>query len=86
MDKHQNRIEHLLPGKFLWIAIAAISCAAIRNHYILILSSVTADALIAKTGVSQAVDVAKDIVSRIPLNFDVPKSFQAKTIKACSPT
>ncbi len=81
MDKHQNRIQHLLPGKFLWIAIAAISCAIfVMLHTIL--GSVTADALVAKTGVAQTVDVAQDIVSSIPLNFDVPKNFQAKTIKA----
>ncbi len=80
MDKHQHRIQQLLPGKVLWIAISAISCAVfVMLHTIL--SSVTADALIAKTGVAQTVDVAKSIVSTIPLNFDVPKNFQAKTIK-----
>jgi peptidoglycan-N-acetylglucosamine deacetylase len=83
MDKHQNRIQHLLPGKFLWIAIAAMSCAIFVMVHTL-LGSVTADALVAKTGVAQTVDVAKDIVSSIPLNFDVPKNFQAKTIKAAT--
>jgi peptidoglycan/xylan/chitin deacetylase (PgdA/CDA1 family) len=80
MDKHQNRIQQLLPGKILWIAIAAISCAIfVALHTTL--TSVSADALVAKTGIAQTVDVAKDIVSKIPLNFDVPQSFQAKTIK-----
>jgi peptidoglycan-N-acetylglucosamine deacetylase len=80
MDKHQNRIQQLLPGKVLWIAIAAISCAIFVGLHT-ILTNISADALIAKTGVAQTVDVARDIVSKIPLNFDVPQSFQAKTIK-----
>ena len=83
MDKHQNRIQHLLPGKLLWIAIAAISCAIfVMLHTIL--GSIGADALVAKIGAAQAVDVATEIVSSIPLNFDVPKNFQAKTIKAAA--
>ncbi len=80
MDKHQNRIQQLLPGKILWIAIAAISCAVFVALH-LILTNISADALIAKTGIAQTVDVAKDIASKIPLDFDVPKNFQAKTIK-----
>jgi peptidoglycan-N-acetylglucosamine deacetylase len=80
MDKHQNRIQQLLPGKFVWIAIAAISCAIfVALHTIL--TNVSADALVANTGMAQTVDVAKNIVSKIPLNFDVPQNFQAKTIK-----
>ncbi len=80
MDKHQNRIQQLLPGKILWIAIAAASCAIfVMLHTIL--GHLTADALIAKIGVAQTVDITSDIISKIPLNFDVPKNFQAKTIK-----
>lgn len=80
MEKHQNRIQQLLPGKFLWIAIAAISCAIfVALHTIL--TNISADALVANTGIARTVDVAKDIVSKIPLNFDVPQNFQAKTIK-----
>ena len=80
MDKHQNRIQQLLPGKFLWIAIAAISCAIFVALHTM-LTNIPADALVANTGIAQTVDVAKDIVSKIPLNFDVPQNFQAKTIK-----
>jgi peptidoglycan-N-acetylglucosamine deacetylase len=80
MDKHQNRIQQLLPGKLLWIAIAAISCAIFVALH-LMLTNISADALIAKSGIAQTVDVAKDIASKIPLDFDVPKNFQAKTIK-----
>jgi peptidoglycan-N-acetylglucosamine deacetylase len=80
MDKHQNRIQQLLPGKFLWIAIAAISCAIFVGLHTM-LTNIPADALVAKTGIAQTVDVAKNIVSKIPLNFDVPQNFQAKTIK-----
>jgi peptidoglycan-N-acetylglucosamine deacetylase len=80
MDKHQNRIQQLLPGKFLWIAIAAISCAIFVALHTM-LTNIPADALVANTGIDRTVNVAKDIVSRIPLNFDVPQNFQAKTIK-----
>jgi peptidoglycan-N-acetylglucosamine deacetylase len=80
MEKHQNRIQRLLPGKIVWIAIAAISCATLVALHT-IFSSIPADALIAKTGVSQTVDVTSDVASKIPMNFDVPKNFQAKTIK-----
>jgi peptidoglycan-N-acetylglucosamine deacetylase len=76
----QNRIKRLLPGKTLWLAIAAISCAAFGLLHV-IFSSVPADALIANTGIAKTVDVTSAIASSIPMNFDVPKNFQAKTIK-----
>jgi peptidoglycan-N-acetylglucosamine deacetylase len=77
---NQNQIQRLLPGKTVWVVVAAISCAIfVVSHFIF--SSIPADALIAKTGVAQTVDFTSDIVSKIPMNFDVPKSFQAKTIK-----
>ena len=79
--KQQNRTKRLLPGKALWLAIvAALSLAAIVLLHS-IFGGMSADALIAKTGVAQTVDVARDIAAKIPMNFDVPKSFQAKTIK-----
>ncbi len=78
--KQQNRTKRLLPGKTLWLAIAAVSFAAIALLHSLF-GSIPADALIAKTGVAQTADIARDIATKIPMNFDVPKEFQAKTIK-----
>jgi peptidoglycan-N-acetylglucosamine deacetylase len=77
---YQNQIQRLFPGKTLWLAIAALS-GAIFVALHTILGSIPADALIAKTGVAQTVDVTSDIASKMPMNFDVPSSFQAKTIK-----
>ncbi len=77
---YQNQIQRLLPGKTLWLAIAALSCAIFVVIHAMF-SSIPADALIAKTGVAQTVDVTSDIASKMPMNFDVPQSFQAKTIK-----
>ena len=75
-----DRTKRLLSGHLLWVAIAAVSCAGfILLHTIL--SSISPAALIATTGITNTVDVTKTIASSIPLNFDVPKSFQAKTIK-----
>ena len=78
--KHQNYIKQLLPGKTLWVAIAALSCVAIALLHN-IFGSISPDALIAKTGIAQTVDVTRNIASKIPMNFDVPLDFQAKTIK-----
>jgi peptidoglycan-N-acetylglucosamine deacetylase len=81
--KHHDRTERLLPGKMLWLAIAAISCAAVAILHA-IFSNVPESALIANTGIAKTVDVTSAIASTIPLNFDVPKNFQAKTIKEVS--
>jgi peptidoglycan-N-acetylglucosamine deacetylase len=79
--KQQNRTKRLLPGKALWLAIvAALSLAAIFLLHS-IFGGIPADALIAKTGVAQTVDAARDIATKIPMNFDVPNAFQSKTIK-----
>ncbi len=78
--EHQNRTKRLLPGKMLWLAIAAISCAGFALLHTLF-GSIPADALIANTGIAKTVDVTSAIASSIPMNFDVPKNFQAKTIK-----
>jgi peptidoglycan-N-acetylglucosamine deacetylase len=75
-----DRTKRLLSGNVLWVAIAAVSCAG----FILIhtmLSSINPAALVANTGITNTVDVTGAIASSIPLNFDVPKSFQAKIIK-----
>jgi peptidoglycan-N-acetylglucosamine deacetylase len=77
---HQDRTKRLLPGKTLWLAIAALSCAVFALLHTL-LGSIPADALIASTGIAKTVDVSSAIASTIPMNFDVPKNFQAKTIK-----
>jgi peptidoglycan-N-acetylglucosamine deacetylase len=77
---HPDRTKRLLPGKTLWLAIAAISCAAFALLHTLF-GSISADALIASSGIAKTVDVSTAIASTIPMNFDVPKSFQAKTIK-----
>lgn len=79
--KQQNRTKRLLPGKMLWVVVAAISFAAIALLHGLF-SSIPVDALIAQTGIAQTADLARDIATKIPMNFDVPKNFQAKTIKA----
>ncbi len=76
----QRRIKRLLPGKTLWLAIAAVSCAAFALLHT-IFGSISADALIANTGIAKTVDVTRAIATSIPMNFDVPKNFQAKTIK-----
>lgn len=81
MDKQHNRIQQLLPGKTIWIAIAAISCAVFMLIHTLF-GSIGTDALTAKTGIAQTTDVASAIVSKIPLNFDNPERFQAKVIRA----
>ncbi|WP_295615180.1 polysaccharide deacetylase family protein [Chamaesiphon sp. GL140_3_metabinner_50] len=79
-SEQQDRIKRLLPGKVLWVAIAVISCAVFALLHTLF-SGVSADALIAQTGLAKTVEVTTAIVNSIPLNFDVPKDFQAKIIK-----
>jgi peptidoglycan-N-acetylglucosamine deacetylase len=79
-SERQDRIKRLLPGKVLWVAIAVISCAVFALLHTLF-SGVSADALIAQTGLAKTVEVTTAIANSIPLNFDVPKDFQAKTIK-----
>jgi peptidoglycan-N-acetylglucosamine deacetylase len=81
--QHQSRVQRLLPGKMLWIAIGLISGAVFVLLHTLF-GSVSADALIANTGISKTVEVTSAITSKIPMNFDVPQSFQSKTIKDAS--
>jgi peptidoglycan-N-acetylglucosamine deacetylase len=72
--------KRLLPGKMFWLAIAAASCAVFALLHT-IFGGVSADALTAKTGIDKTVDVTSAIANSIPMNFDVPTSFQSKTIK-----
>jgi peptidoglycan/xylan/chitin deacetylase (PgdA/CDA1 family) len=77
---YQNLTKRLLPGKVLWLAIAALSCAGfVLLHTIF--SGISPNVLIASTGIANTTEVTSSIVSSIPMNFDVPKNFQAKTIK-----
>ena len=79
----QNTKRRLLPGKLFWLAIAATSCVVFALlHFIF--GSISADALTATTGVGKTVDVTTSIANSLPMNFDVPTSFQAKTIKDAS--
>jgi peptidoglycan-N-acetylglucosamine deacetylase len=80
---YQNFTKRLLPGKKLWLAIAAISCAVVAIFHV-IFSNLPVTALSANTGIAKTVDVTSAIASSIPMNFDVPKNFQAKTIKDAS--
>lgn len=75
-----DRTKQLLSGKTLWFALAATSCAVFVLLHTL-LSRIPADALIASTGIAKTADVTGAIANSVPLNFDVPKNFQAKTIK-----
>ena len=75
-----NTKRRLLPGKLFWLAIAATSCVVFALlHFIF--GSISADALTATTGVGKTVDVTTSIAKSLPMNFDVPTSFQAKTIQ-----
>ncbi|WP_373539921.1 polysaccharide deacetylase family protein [Chamaesiphon sp.] len=78
-----DRTKRLLAGNVLWVAIAAVSCAGFLLLHT-ILSSISMTTLVASTGIAQTVDVTAAIATSIPLNFDVPKNFQAKTIKAAA--
>lgn len=78
---YQDQTKRLLPGKNLWLTIAAIFCAGLAIVLHTIFGSIPADGSIAKTGIAKTVDVTSAIASTFPVNFDVPKSFQAKTIK-----
>ena len=75
-----DRTKQLLSGKMLWFAIAATSCAVVVLLHTM-LSRIPADALVATTGIAKTADVTSTIANSVPLNFDVPKNFQAKTIK-----
>lgn len=76
----QNLTKRLLPGKMFWLAIAATSCVIFALlHFIL--GSMSSTALIATSGIDATVDLTSSIANSIPMNFDVPESFQAKTIK-----
>lgn len=77
---YQNLTKRLLPGKILWLAIAAVSFALIVLLHT-IFSGISPKTLVAETGLADTTKVTTAIASSIPLNFDVPKSFQAKTIK-----
>jgi peptidoglycan-N-acetylglucosamine deacetylase len=83
---NQNRdLRQLLPGKTWLLAIAGISCSIfVLLHTIL--GGIPAEALIAKTGVGQTVDVATNIIRSIPMNFDVPKKFAARSVKDAVPS
>ncbi len=77
---YYDRTKQILSGNLLWVAIAALSCAGfVLLHTIF--GSISATALIANIGIAKTVDVTSAIATSIPLNFDVPKNFQAKTIK-----
>ncbi|WP_309742808.1 polysaccharide deacetylase family protein [Chamaesiphon sp. OTE_20_metabat_361] len=78
--EYQDRIGRLLPGKTLWVAIAVMSCAAVALLHT-IFSSINPNASIAKTGLVETVEMTTAIARSFPMNFDVPKNFQAKTIK-----
>ncbi|WP_373547649.1 polysaccharide deacetylase family protein [Chamaesiphon sp.] len=78
-----DRTKQLLSGKILWFAIAATSCAVVVLLHTM-LSRISADALVATTGIAKTADLTSAIANRVPLNFDVPKNFQAKTIKNVS--
>jgi peptidoglycan-N-acetylglucosamine deacetylase len=77
---YQNLTKRLLPGKMLWLAIAAVSFALIVLLHT-IFSNMSPKVLIANMGLAKTTEVTNAIASSIPMNFDVPKSFQAKTIK-----
>jgi peptidoglycan-N-acetylglucosamine deacetylase len=79
----RQKTKRLLPGKLFWLAIAAASCAVFALLHILF-GSISADALVATTGIDKTVEVTTSIADSIPMNFDVPTSFQAKTIKDAS--
>ena len=76
----RQNTKRLLPGKLFWLAIAATSCVVFALLHV-IFGSISADALTATSGIGKTVDVTTSIASSIPMNFDVPASFQAKTIK-----
>jgi peptidoglycan-N-acetylglucosamine deacetylase len=81
IGKHQNRTQRLLPGKVVWVTIAAISCAIfVLLHAVF--GHLQANPFHAEIGIAQTVEVTSDIASKIPLNFDVPNYFQAKTIRS----
>jgi peptidoglycan-N-acetylglucosamine deacetylase len=76
----RQKTRRLLPGKLFWLAIAATSCLVFALlHFIF--GSISAEALTATTGVGKTVDLTTSIANSLPMNFDVPTSFQAKTIK-----
>ena len=79
----RQKTKRLLPGKLFWLAIAATSCVVFALLHLLF-GSISADALIATTGAGKTVDITTSIADSIPMNFDVPTSFQAKTIKDAS--
>jgi peptidoglycan-N-acetylglucosamine deacetylase len=79
----RQKTKRLLPGKLFWLAIAAASCVVFALLHLLF-GSISADALIATTGIDKTVAVTTSIADSIPMNFDVPTSFQAKTIKDAS--
>lgn len=81
IDKHQHRIHQLLPGKVVWVAISAISCAIfVLLHAVF--GHLQVNLFHAEMGIAQTVDVTSEIASNNPMNFEVPKYFQAKTIKS----
>ncbi len=83
---NQNRdLRLLLPGKTWLLVIAGISCSIfVLLHTIF--GGVSAEALIAKTGIGQTVNVATNLIRTIPMNFDVPKKFAARSVKDAIPS
>ncbi len=76
----RQKTRRLLPGKLFWLAIAATSCVVFALlHFIF--GSISADALVATTGIDKTLEVTTSIANSLPMDFDVPTSFQAKTIK-----
>jgi peptidoglycan-N-acetylglucosamine deacetylase len=81
IGKHQNRTQRLVPGKVMWIAIAAISCAIfVMLHAVF--GYLPVNLFNVEIGIAQTVGMTSDIASNNPMNFDVPKYFQAKIIKS----
>lgn len=76
----RKNTRRLLPGKLFWLAIAATSCVVFALLH-LIFGSVSGDALMVTSGLNKTVEVTTSIANSLPMNFDVPTSFQAKTIK-----
>ncbi len=76
----RNFLRRLLPPKMVWLAIAALSFGAFVLLHTIV-SHVSPADLIANTGIAKTADLTRSIVSSIPMNFDVPKNFQAKIVE-----
>ncbi len=76
----RQKTKRLRPGKLFWLAIAATSCVVFALLHLLF-GSISADALVAATGIDKSVELTTSIANVSPMDFDVPTSFQARTIK-----